>query len=339
MKEFGWFAVIAGAVIFEALTAPGTGLNGQGWKLSRSGSPGTVRLTIERSRPGNRSTTSSDVALTNFRGFSLDMLDRSGPAKFTYATDAADLQCEGKFAWGRGAGSFTLTPNAAFASELNKLGFAPPHEDELFLMVISNTNLDFIREVHSAGIATSLRDVLDMAAHGVNIQYIHDMNRTGYRDLRAQDYIEMRDHGVEPRFVEELKQAGYQLPSAQVIELKDHGVDSHYMHELSAYDLHPNASELVELRDHGVTPEFLRGFRDAGYGSLSAEQSIELKDHGVDRNFLMDVHDLGYRFTPNELVQLHDHGVDGKYLRTIHDSGMRNLNADQIVQLKDHGVE
>ena len=36
MKEFGWIAVIAGAVILEALTAPGTTLNGQGWKLSRS---------------------------------------------------------------------------------------------------------------------------------------------------------------------------------------------------------------------------------------------------------------------------------------------------------------
>ncbi len=30
MKEVGWFIVIAGAVIFEALTAPGTALNGQG---------------------------------------------------------------------------------------------------------------------------------------------------------------------------------------------------------------------------------------------------------------------------------------------------------------------
>jgi hypothetical protein len=36
---------------------------------------------------------------------------------------------------------------------------------------------------------------------------------------------------------------------------------------------------------------------------------------------------------------LHDHGVDGKYLRTIRDSGIRNLNAGQIVQLHDHGVE
>ena len=339
MKEFGWFAVIAGAVIFEALTAPGTALNGQGWKLSRSSSPGMVHFTIERSRPGNRSVNSSDVPLANFRGFSLDVLDHSGPAKFTYSEDAADLQCEGKFGWGRGAGGFTLTPNAAFVGELNKLGFATPREDELFMMVLSNVKLDFIREVRTAEIATSLREILELANHGVTSQYLHDINRIGYRNLRAQDYIDMRDHGVEPRFVEELKQAGYQLRSSEVIELKDHGVDSHYMHELGAYDLHPSAAELVALRDHGVTPDFLRGFRDAGYGTIPADQTIEMRDHGVDRAFVMEAHDLGYRFTPAELVQLHDHGVSAKYLRTIHDSGMRNLNADQIVQLKDHGVE
>jgi len=339
MREFGWFTVIAGAIIFEALTAPGTALNGQGWKLSRSSSPGMVHFTVERSRPGNRSINSSDVPLSAFQGFSLEMLDHSGPAKFTYVQDAATLQCEGKYGWGRGAGGFTMVPNPAFVSELNRLGFASPREDDLFMMVLSNVNLDFIRELHAANIATSLHEILELAAHGVNSQYIHEINRTGYRDLRAQDYIELRDHGVKPRFIEELKQAGYQIGTERVIELVDHGVDANYMRDLGAYGLHPDATELVALRDHGVTPEFLRGFRDAGYGAIPGEQTIELRDHGVSREFAIEAHDLGYKFTPGELVQLHDHGVDGRYLRKIHDSGMRNFDAEQIIQLHDHGVE
>ena len=339
MREFGWFAVIAGAVILEVLIAPGTARSGQEWKLSSAGAPGRVHLTMERSRPGSREVTGSDVPLANFRGFTLDMLGHSGPAKLTYVQDAANIECEGRFAWGRGSGSFTLTPNAAFVSELNRLGFAAPREDELFLMAIANVSLDFVGEVRSADIASSLRDLLDMAAHGVDSKYIHEVNRTGYRDLRAQDYIELRDHGVESRFLEELKQAGYQLRTSQVIELKDHGGDSKYMRSLAAYDLHPDAMELVALRDHGVTPEFLRGFRDAGYGALPADRTIELKDHGVGRDFVAEAHDLGYRFTPAELIELHEHGVDGKYLRTIRDSGMRNLSGAQIVQLREHGVE
>jgi hypothetical protein len=298
-----------------------------------------VHLTLERSRPGNRSITSSDVPLTNFHGFSLDMLDRSGPAKFTYVQDAATLECTGKFGWGRGSGDFTLTPNPEFKTELNRLGFATPGQDELFLLVISGTNLDFIREVRGAGIASSLQDILDMAGHGINSQYIHDVARTGYRNLRAEDYIELRDHGVEPRFLQELKDAGYQIAANQVVELKDHGVDSNYVRDLGAYDLRPEPSELVSMRDHGVTPDYLRAVRDAGLGAIHADETITLRDHGVSREFVMEAHDLGYHFTPGELVELHDHGVDGKYLRTIHDSGIRNLNADQIVQLHDHGVQ
>jgi hypothetical protein len=339
MKEFGWFAVIAGAVILEALTAPGTGLSGRGWKLSRSGEPGMVHLTLERSRPGSRSITSSDVPLTNFHGFSLDMLDRSGPAKFTYVQDAATLACTGKFGWGRGSGDFTLTPNPEFKTELSRLGFATPGQDELFLLVITGTNLDFIREVRGAGIASSLQDILDMAGHGINSQYIHDVARTGYRNLRAEDYIELRDHGVEPRFLQELKDAGYQIAANQVVELKDHGVDSNYVRDLGAYGLRPEPSELVSMRDHGVTPDYLRAVRNAGLGAIRADETITLRDHGVSREFVMEVHDLGYTFAPGELVELHDHGVDGKYLRTIRDSGIRNLNAGQIVQLHDHGVQ
>jgi hypothetical protein len=339
MREFGWFAVIAGAVILEALTAPGTGLSGRGWRLSRSEEPGKVRLTLERSRPGNRSVSTSDVPLSNFHGFSLDMLDHSGPAKFTYVQDAATLACEGKYGWGRGSGGFTLTPNPQFAAELSHMGFASPNQDDLFLMVITGTNLDFIREVHNAGIVSSLEDIIELAQHGVNSQYIHDVARTGYRDLKADDYIALRDHGVEARFIQELKDAGYQIDSGQVIELKDHGVDSAYMHALAAYGLHPDARELVSLRDHGVEPDFLRGLRDAGYDTIRADEIIMLRDHGIAREFVMAAHDLGYRFAPNELVELHDHGVDGKYLRTIRDSGMRSLTAGQIVQLHDHGVE
>jgi len=339
MREAGWFAVIAGAVIFEALTAPSTGLSGRGWRLSRSEEPGKVRLTLERSRFGNRMVTTNDVPLANFHGFSPDMMDHSGPAKFTYAQDAATLECQGRYGWGRGSGSFTLAPNPQFIAELNRMGFATPNQDDLFLMVITPTNLDFIHEVRDAGIASSLGEVLELAQHGVNSQYIHDVARTGYGHLKADDYIAMRDHGVEARFIQELKDAGYQIDSGQIIALKDHGVDSAYIRELGANGLHPDAQDLVSMRDHGVDPDFLRSVHDAGFDSVRTDELIMLHDHGVPRDLVLEAHDLGYHFTPDEVVKLHEHGVDAKYLRTIRDSGMRQLSADQIVQLHDHGVE
>ena len=338
MREFGWIAVIAGAVMLEVLTAPGTALSGQGWKLCRSGSPGMVHFTMERGRPGSREINSSDVPLANFHGFSLAMLDHSGPAKFEYAHDAGSLQCEGKFAWGRGSGSFKLIPNAAFVTELNRLGFGTPREDQLFMLMMANINLEFVREIHSAGIGSTLGDLIDLGTHGVTLEFIQGINRAGYRDFRARDYIDLRDHGVKPRFIEDLKLAGYELPANQVIDLRDHGIDSGFVRDLQLYGLRPRASELVPMHDHGVTPEYLRGLHEAGFGTLSADEVIGLRDHGVPADFAVEALSLGFHFTARELIDLRDHGVDAKYLRTVHDSGMQNLSGAQITQLRDHGV-
>ena len=366
MKEVAWFAVIAGAVAIEALTAPGAGVSGQQWKLSRSDAPGMVRFTMERSRPGSRSVSSSDVPLSRFRGFSAGMLGHSGPARFEYVEDAGRFTCEGRYAWGRGAGSFTLAANPEFTAGLNRLGYATPHEDEIFSMMLADVSLEFARAIQEAGIGASLDELIELRMHGVTAEFIGDASRAGYRnfhaldyidlrahgvdigflrdmksagyDLRAQDLIDLRMHGVRSQFADDLKDAGYNLSVQQMDELAMHGVNSGFLRDLRIYGLRPPASELVQLRMHGVTPQYLRGLRDAGYPGLPAEAVIELRQHGVPSDFAGQAHELGYGFSTRELIDLHTHGVDAGYLKTLRDSGLRNLTEAQITQLRMHGV-
>lgn len=367
MREFGWFVVIAGVVIVEMATAPGTPFNGNAWRLSRSSSPGMVQLTLERSRMGSRSMNSSTVPLSNFRGFTLDNLDHSGPAKFEYQHDVGKLACEGRFAWGRGSGSFTLTPNPDFVAQLNRLGFETPDDDDLYFMILANVNLDYARAIQEAGIGASLRQLIEMRQHGITEKYIHEISQSGYANLRAQDYIELKDHGVDSSFLrhlksagydlragdivelrmhgvssefaDELKQAGYNLSSGQITDLAMHGVNSDFVRELKFRSLRPSSQDMVQLRMHGVTPDYLRGLRDAGYDNLSADEVCDLVQHGVPSDFILAAHDLGYRFTPRELIDLRMHGVDARYLKNLKDSGMPNLSEPQITQLRMHGVE
>jgi hypothetical protein len=367
MREFGWFSVIAGAVILELVTAPGTALSGQSWKLSRSGAPGMVHLTVARSRFGSRSVNGTDVPLANFRGFSLDKLDHGGPLKFDYVQDAGTLSCQGKVSWGQGSGNFTLTPNPDFVAELNRLGFGSPREDELFSLMLANVNLEFARTIHDANLGASLDQLIELRQHGVNAQFVRDTMRAGYGNFRAQDFIDLKDHGVGSAFLRDLKSAGYNLRAEEIIELRQHGVSSQFMDELKQagyslsadevtelsshgvnsafvrdlkfYGLRPGATELVELRSHGVTPEYLRTLQLAGYGKLSADEIIGLQQHGVPGDFALEARDLGYRFTPGELIDLRNHGVDARYLKRLHDSGMQNLTESQIAQLRAHGVD
>jgi hypothetical protein len=367
MRDFGWFIIIAGAVILEVVTAPGTSLSGQSWKLSRSGAPGMVHFTVERSRAGSRSVNGSDVPIANFRGFSVEKLDHSGPLQFEYVQDAGRLSCQGRVSWGRASGNFTLSPNPDFVAELNRLGFGSPREDQLFFLMLANVNLEYARAIHDAGLGASLQQLIELRQHGLSAQFVRDAGRAGYRNFRAQEFIDLKDHGVESGFLRDLKSAGYDMRADEIVELRDHGVSSQFLDELKQagynlsagqitelsaqgvnsgfvrdlkfYGLRPGPQELVALRTHGVTAQYLRALQVAGYDKLPADEVIDLQQHGVPADFALAARDLGYRFTTGELIELRDHGVDAAYLRRLHDSGMRNLTGPQITQLRAHGVD
>jgi hypothetical protein len=329
--------IAGGTILLAALLAPGQD-GRQQWKLSR-GSGDRVQFTIERWQPGNRWSTSTDVAFDRFRGLSSTAFSRGGPAKFEYVQDAGRLICQGDFSWGRGSGTFTFAPDPGFVAELKKLGYDAPTQEQLFSMVLMDVGVEFARSVQDAGLHADTRQLIDLRVHGVTTDYVRDTQRSGYRNLGAKDYIDMKIHGVEPSFLRDLKDAGYELSSREVVELKIHGVSSEFLRDLKDYGLQPRASDMVQLKIHGVTPEYLKGLKDAGFGDLGAQRITELRIHGVPTEFIRDSRALGYEFTPAEIVNLRIHGVDANYLRRLKDSGMRNLSAAEIEKLKIHGVD
>ncbi len=329
--------VVGGAVLLAALLATGQDVR-QEWKLSR-GSGDRVRFSIERWKPGSHSSTSTDVPLDRFRGFSPALFERGGAAKFEYVQDAGRLLCQGSFSWGSGSGTFTFAPEPDFVAALQKLGYATPDEDQIFSMMLMGVGIDFARSVRDAGLHATTEQLLQLRIHGLTAEYIRETERTGYHRLSADDYVQLKIHGVTPEFLLDLKAAGYELGAAQVVELRIHGVSSDFLRDLKAYGLQPRASDMVQLKIHGVSADYLKGLKDAGYGDLATDRITELRIHGVGTDFIRDAKALGYDFTTQELVALRIHGVDGAYLRRLRDSGMRNLNAAQIEKLKIHGVD
>jgi hypothetical protein len=329
--------IVSGAVLLAALLAGQE--SGQEWKLTRGNSADMVHFRIERWKAGNHSSHSSDMPLSRFRGFSTSLFENGGRARFEYVQDAGRLVCEGNFSFGRGSGTFTFVPDPNYPAELRRLGYSEPDGEQIFGMMMVGVGLDFARAVRDAGLDASTDQLIGLRIHGVTQEYMRDMQQAGYRNLTAQNYIDLRIHGVSPEFVRDLKAAGYDISAQQVIELRIHGVSSEYLRDLKDYGLRPHASELVELRIHGVSPEYLKGLKDAGYGNLGAKNITDLRIHGVSTEFIRDAKDLGYSFTAQELVGLRIHGVDGAYLRRLRDSGLKNLNADQIQQLRIHGVD
>ena len=309
------------------------------WRITPALSTSKVFLTIRRTNGFDNWTSRNIVDVDRFRGFSLAMLASPGPAKFEYVADAGRLICEGTFSVGTGSGSYKFVPDPAFVAALQQMGYDAPDEEQLFAMLAMDIGLNFAREIRDAGLRASSNDLIQLITHGVDLNYIRETRQAGYQNFSAEDYVQMRIHGVSTTFLRDLKAAGYDLRAAEIKDLSVHGVDSGFLRDLKSYGLQPAAADLTQLRMHGVSAEYLKGLKEAGYGNLRVDEINQLRNHGVEPEFPREARRLGYDFTPEELAQLRTYGVDSHYLRHLQDTGMRNLSADQIAQLRIHGVD
>jgi hypothetical protein len=305
MSRNAYALIAAGAILLGALVLPGQSAARE-WRLTRRGS-NEARFTVRNSAPGRAFTWRTDVPLDRFRGLTF----AGGPAKFEYVQDAGKLVCEGRFLLGAGSGTFTVVLDPDFVSKLQRLGFDAPDENQAFDMLLSGFSLDFARAVKDAGVSATTSQLIDLRNQGVDAAFLRGMRASGHPDLDARDLIELRNHGVTPEFVADLRRAGYQF----------------------------HTREIVDLRNQGVTAEYVRDLKEAGYTDLPVREIVDLRNHGVPADFVQEAHSLGYDFSVRELIDLRNNGVDGGYLRRIKDSGMKNLTAEQIRKLRQHGVD
>ena len=162
------------------------------WRMKPSDNPGQVHFTIERSKPGSRWVNSSDVRLDRFRSLPANAPRVTGNANFEFVGDAGRLVCKGQFTGNRGIGTYEFVRNAGFSSELQRLGYDAPADDQLFSMLMADVTLEFARAVKAAGVPSSSKELLEMRIHGITAEYIHEMRATGYTTLAAKDYVELR---------------------------------------------------------------------------------------------------------------------------------------------------
>lgn len=161
----------------------------------------------------------------------------------------------------------------------------------------------------------------------------------GYDPPAAEQFFTLMMSRVSLDFARAVQDAGLHASTAQLIDLSYHQGMLDFIREVSRLGYRNlTVQDYIDLRNHGVTAEYLKGLKDAGY-ELGSEAVMQLRMHGVPVDFARRARNLGYTFTPDDLVQLRMHGVDGAYLQRLRDAGMRELTAEQISRLRQHGVD
>lgn len=110
-----------------------------------------------------------------------------------------------------------------------------------------------------------------------------------------------------------------------------------WMEEMGYTDL--SREELIELREQGVTATFTSRMRDLGYTDLSLDQIVRLRQNNVSSTFAAMMKELGYDLTVNDMVELRQHGVTAYFTSNMHDLGYADITKEELIRLKDTGVE
>lgn len=97
--------------------------------------------------------------------------------------------------------------------------------------------------------------------------------------------------------------------------------------------------ELIDLRQEGVTATFTSHMRDQGYTDLTLDDLVRLRQNDVSATFSAMMKELGYNLTVEDLIQLQQHDVTAYFTSNMHDLGYTDLTKDELIRLKDTGVE
>lgn len=225
------------------------------------------------------------IPLNQIRRLTLDRSTAPAPAEFDVVREAGVLHLTGTLADQTGSGHFTFTPDPAFNSRMQALGFPSLTDRESFLLAVYDGGTAYVNELASLGVRIrSINQLISMKVQNVTFDYVRGFADLGYTDLSPDGLIGMRVQGVSPEFARELQRLGYPHPSpSQMIGMRVQGVSETFIREIQATGYpHPSIDSLIGMRVQGVTADYVRRIQARGSGNLSPDEIVGLKVQGLE---------------------------------------------------------
>jgi hypothetical protein len=217
---------------------------------------GTLRLGTDNGECGSNGhrhcgTNMSDVSMSRITGVSLADLAQSGShLTATLTAEAGTFTCAGTVKDLELRGDAVFTPDAAFVTRMEKMGFNGFESDKLMAYAFLNVE---------SGWARSLKDL-------------------GIRGINVDNLIALRVFNVDPAYVHSITALGYDLPSAdELISLRVQGVNGEEVREIRALGYKPTLDQLVQIRIFKITPDFIQRMQARGFKNLTIDKLVQIR--------------------------------------------------------------
>src|SRR6185295_18156877 len=182
------------------------------WFLDPDDDPGMVQFSLRMSSGRDHQSWSSEsTRLESLDGLSSEDVRGSNVAvAFQLRRDAGTLFARGTVTRGKGAGTFDLVLDPAFARELERRGVGRPTEAQQIQLAIGDVSLGLLDDLRESHYLTPDVDLLVRCVHhGVNREFVRGLYQLGYRMESVEQLVTARDHGVDPEFIRGMREAGY----------------------------------------------------------------------------------------------------------------------------------
>jgi hypothetical protein len=227
--------------------------------VSVSEHTGRLRLRIDSDGCGDHGHCGSNLseeATDRLTGVSLADLGQEGAQlTATLAAEAGTLVCAGTVHNGSLIGDAVFTPDAAFASRMEQMGFSQLDSEKLQAYALVN--------VQSA--------------------WAHSLQEMGIQGLTADKLIPLQIFHADPAYVRSITALGYDLPTAdQLVSMRVQGVNADEIREIRALGYKPTFDELVQIRIFRITPDFIKNMESRGLKNLTIAKLVQIRIFKLD---------------------------------------------------------
>jgi hypothetical protein len=248
--------------------------------------PDKIYLSFSRKSESGRNQTGSKYDLSDLQGLSANQVTgTSSNVRFSIVREAGNIDCEGTFQNGKGAGTFRFTPNLQFISAMKSRGFDFEKtsrgdtniENKLFAAAILNVTTALADDLLSADFGKlDVDDLFKAVIFKIDGNFAREMKETGFQNLKFDDLVKARIFKIDAEFVRDVASKGFNNVPFE---------------------------SLVKMRIFKITPEFIQEIRAEGFTDIEIEDLVKMRIFKIDAEFIRKARTEGVPMEVEKLVQ------------------------------------
>jgi hypothetical protein len=178
----------------------------------------------------------SDMLWSKWSGVGPQDLQREGATvDARMKAEAGEMRCAGTVHEGAIRGTYSFSPDAAFAKRMEAMGFDDQTAERLQGYAMLDVTTAWVKEMKDAGVTEmTAQNLMGLKALKVDAAYVKGMAAAGYPELRAHQLTSMKAVGVSPEKVQAVKAMGFSPTQQELVQMSVFKIDAPFVERMKA---------------------------------------------------------------------------------------------------------